>query len=61
MREDYCLDCGCPKDICCGQGKVSLEWLEKYCEKKSNLFIDCEGDAMVWVADLLEKAKKAGE
>lgn len=26
---DYCGKCGCLKDICCGQGKISLERLEQ--------------------------------
>lgn len=32
MNKDYCQKCGCPKDICCGQGRVSIEWLETQLE-----------------------------
>jgi hypothetical protein len=40
MNEEYCEKCGCPKDICCGQNKVSLEWLEDEFDKYEGISIN---------------------
>jgi len=32
-EHDYCIRCGCPRDVCCGKNSVSLERLEKEIEK----------------------------
>ena len=53
-----CEECGCPKEICCGQRM--LEWLEKYCKKNmmARYCADRNVHAVIGMKDLLSAAKK---
>jgi len=61
---DYCIKCGCPKDVCCGQGKISLEWLEKMLTDKIKDISPSHDLGVILHAfkkEIMEAAKKEAE